>query len=490
MSTDGTTGPTTNGPETPAPADRPVDPAQVYSLRQAIWQGVAAFVIITAGLFGLWWVSNRLEKQSTRVDALRKDMDANQTRTHRDFEQLRLSQGEAAAAIGPINNALEEMQQSLRELAQFRNSLEEELQLVRQRASQQQSLAARSEARRIAVLHEVEEIRAQLGALVEANAIWQSNYAPLESNDSGRRIASMDETMALAATRWQRDRTNEKQLASWRDQLTALEAPLKNAQTDDGTLSLVDEQHLAEIRNLGRMVAKELDDCRDDQTVLDTLQERTKDRPPGATTLGERVRQLSTEAAIARTTTMEEARQQQTETDNQRLADLEKQRIALVADISAQDTKNELAKLADDLEGKRLQGEIDEAKRRALKARQALLREYQNDLPEIRSLLMPFISHGYAQPATGWEFKKTLTKGPVSLAALHSSGLLDDDRRALNQLYFATTANRKNDRPLGSFPAQAIGARDGERAILKVQRARELLIKYGELLVADELLAK
>ena len=498
MSTGGTSTPEFEGPEdrsttadpqsTPQ-ANRPPDPAEAYSLRQAIWQGALALVVLTVCVAGLWWMGHRLRQESTRVDALRSKMSSNQQLTDRGFESLRLSQQEASEAIPQINSALDQMQQSLSELSEFRQSMEKELELVRQQASQQQSLAARTQSRRIGVLAEVERIRQEIDQLIEQHTTWQSSYAPLSTNDSGRRIAAAEETLLLAATRFDRERPDDQQIASWRTQLNALAAPLESSE-DGLTLQLVDDEHVAEIRGLGQIVKQALESSREDQLVLDTLLSRTADRSPGELTLREALRQRRAEAAISRTAAIESARQEQDDTEQQRLAQLEQQRISALADIAAQKSKNELARLNAEKRDLVQQGKIEDDERKRREAREALLRQYQRDLPEIRALLSPFISQGYAQPAAGWKFKRTTRQGPVSLSALYSSGLLDDDRRAVNQLYFATTANRMNDRPLGGFPAQVIGQRDGERAIAKVLRARELLIQYGALMVDDGLLAE
>jgi hypothetical protein len=142
------------------------------------------------------------------------------------------------------------------------------------------------------------------------------------------------------------------------------------------------------------------------------------------------------------------------------------------------------------------QHKLDEIERqRAEEARKAarkqLEAEFQRDLREIRSLLTPFISHGYTQPSDGgWYTKQSTKPGPVSLEALRGAGLLQDTHEALQMLHHAGTMNRDNDRPLGGFPPFITSSRDWGRYRPIVARAQELLRKYGDLMVEKKMLAK
>lgn len=63
---------------------------------------------------------------------------------------------------------------------------------------------------------------------------------------------------------------------------------------------------------------------------------------------------------------------------------------------------------------------------------------------------------------------------------------IDDGQR---RLYGITSANRTNDRQLGAFPQYFGGETDWREKAATVQRAQELLIKYGDLMVEKGMLA-
>lgn len=119
--------------------------------------------------------------------------------------------------------------------------------------------------------------------------------------------------------------------------------------------------------------------------------------------------------------------------------------------------------------------------------RRQLLREFEQDLPEIRSLLRPFIADGRTQPKEGL-FRITTSNGPVSLGALRGEQVLKVNTEAQRRLWFMGAGDR-NDRDLGGFPSYIGNRMDWEAKQPAVQRAQELLIKYGDLMVEMEMLA-
>jgi hypothetical protein len=125
---------------------------------------------------------------------------------------------------------------------------------------------------------------------------------------------------------------------------------------------------------------------------------------------------------------------------------------------------------------------------RALKEAQ-LRREFEQDRSKVESLLRPFISHGMTQPK-GRQFVVAAEEGPVSLARLRSTRALEPTPEGRETLYWITSANDMNDRDLGGFPDQGLGASAKRRNMAIVKEAQDLLIKYGDLMVKDGMLAK
>jgi len=123
-----------------------------------------------------------------------------------------------------------------------------------------------------------------------------------------------------------------------------------------------------------------------------------------------------------------------------------------------------------------------EAKRKAERLKQ-LNREFDRELASIRRHLQPFITDGYT-------YRTDDKSGPVSLSVLEGQGALKEGFEGLRRLcYIGGTT--KNGRDRGGFPMY-IGGRNGERLTNWdfVQRAQDMIRKYGEVLVDRELLAK
>jgi len=131
--------------------------------------------------------------------------------------------------------------------------------------------------------------------------------------------------------------------------------------------------------------------------------------------------------------------------------------------------------------------EAQKQQRQAAIAKAALEREFQRDLPQIRSLLRPLITDGLTQPGRN-NFEPADKKGPVSLAKLRGTGALAPTAKARAGLYYIVGSN--NDRDLGSFPRYRGGAQDVQSRQSTMMRVQELVNKYGELMVEKGMLAE
>ncbi|MCA9257939.1 MAG: hypothetical protein KDA61_02010 [Planctomycetales bacterium] len=116
-------------------------------------------------------------------------------------------------------------------------------------------------------------------------------------------------------------------------------------------------------------------------------------------------------------------------------------------------------------------------------------------MPEVRSLLAPFITPGYVQPARGrgsYNLETTTEKKPVSLERLKLVGALDDTSKGhFYLLRFGGGRNTSgNRRPLGSFPNYLGGDISvNVQSVPRVKRAQALLREHGEALVEAQLLS-
>jgi len=161
-------------------------------------------------------------------------------------------------------------------------------------------------------------------------------------------------------------------------------------------------------------------------------------------------------------------------------ADEERQATELSEEIS--ELRSELTDSQRQIELARQRAQQEFARRDA--ARSRLEVEFQRDLPDIRSLLKPFITPGYNQHTEKFMYKadENPNPRPVSLGSLVSIGYLHHSTERLTAFWRSTGHN--NDRPLGSFPRAQYGqTRLPVNLKPVVERAQGYLRKYGELMV-------
>ena len=122
--------------------------------------------------------------------------------------------------------------------------------------------------------------------------------------------------------------------------------------------------------------------------------------------------------------------------------------------------------------------------------RRKLELDYARELPEIRRLLHPFISDGRVQPIPGG-FQSGWRMEPMSLSAIASTGALRDTDDGLAELYRVGGHSLNARRGLGGFPSHnPINLARNPSVRKTVERARELLQKYGDLLVEKGVLSR
>jgi len=150
-------------------------------------------------------------------------------------------------------------------------------------------------------------------------------------------------------------------------------------------------------------------------------------------------------------------------------------------------TKVSPAMLSLERELEELRSEVE--RQRSLHQQQILETEFESDLPDIEKLLVAFTTPGltYTTP-DGKRDQNDGTARPVSLSFLKKYGCLKSNRQSLERLLSAAS---RVERPRGHLPRQWGGDMSHlDMGIKSVQRAEQLLIKYGDLLVKKRLLSK
>ncbi len=340
--------------------------------------------------------------------------------------------------------------------------------------------------------------RERVQRLSQLEANWKARLATVLHGDPGRRIAGSQAHVALALEVFDHERPSPHQIRLWERQAEALRTPIESASLETSRNVLITSDYIKQLTDLGRDLTDAVSVLEEQALLLSTLLQETKALEPGERTLEQALEELRAQKKLemaervlatrlevrARTEQRQLARIAQheeelvtAEGERQAAAILrEKARIEQLARDEAdkaaeEDRVHEARKLAELALLKSEAQQIEEQRRLA-----QLEIEFERDRPLIESYLVAFTTPGYGHRKDG-------TKGPVSLGFLEATNCLQETAFGMSQLsHYAHAA--ANDRPAGSLP-------QGNMTIHRpaFERAQQLLIKYGELMVAKGMLA-
>jgi hypothetical protein len=346
-------------------------------------------------------------------------------------------------------------------------------------------LAIRSSSNKRVVLRR-DKLSESLSLLALEHESWNTYSPEVVSGEIGRRIASDETLIERFAAMIDRGTSTELELESFRDRFLSLSKVVDaisrdpsyepSGELDEAIGVLSEEVNRAlesvalrrnEINAIARLASSLTPSDQPLSEAIEYVRQRQLDERYEAIAEAKRVAEAKAISEIA-AKKMEQARLKR----EIELAEIDKRNAALAKTIAEEKQKA----IADEEERKR------QARLAALEA------EFNRDLGQINSMLKPFTSKGRTQPGSrGW--RSDATYGPVSLSKLKSAGLLEDTVASRQNLYFLTTGNRYNDREHGAFPRYVGGASDWQRKHPTIERAQDLLQKYGDLMVQKGMLA-
>jgi hypothetical protein len=317
---------------------------------------------------------------------------------------------------------------------------------------------------------------------------WETFIKDLLDGGSGRQIASDSSYVEHFLPIYERKQVTQEDVERFQRRMARLSAPVTAAEKDDSGY-LPSDSLLADLKTLQDEVTAALQTLKDSRKEAEAIQRFAADRPAAETTLRTAIEAFREQQRGIRRERVAAAGRK-TEADiTAKLVEKETEKKQLLGELELAQKAKENAKL------KATKRELDEAATAAAEeARRAaelaqLEREFERDLPQIRSLLRPFITSGMTQPE-GRQFVTADQEGPVSLASLRRTGALEPTAKGRDLLFWITSANQLNDRDLGAFPDYRTGVYDKPRSLAVVKQAQDLLIKYGDLMVTKEMLAK
>lgn len=457
------------------------------------WRSAAiAMVISTVGVlivyfaFGRQWedAAAQLIAQEKAQRELNTDLD----RVKEIQKQTQKEIDEIEAKVSGQSHVAEQTRQKLADVKSRATIQQEQARAVTDKIAADQTKAARHRSQTVMLLHRGRQTEQQLTSLKVAAASWAELYQELLISDSGRRIASSDQHVELIAAIGSRQHVTTADVDSLRREFDALYEPVLQAESDARNVIVADNGFEEVIQQLEKRIRDAADVIRKDTLLVNAIEQETAHREKGKATLQDAlakrelnsVKQQANDLSIARAEAELEAAQ--------RLEEAE------AANIAAQ-TEVEEAELARQAAERRAvaAGILDEKKKLDQQAalaeqRRKLELEYARELPEIRRLLHPFITPGIFQPSRNG-FDGRYRPESMSLTAIASTGALQKTDKGLAELYRVGGSEFTAMRGLGSFPAHNNQNFKRDASVrARVERAQELLLKYGDLLVEKGIL--
>lgn len=338
---------------------------------------------------------------------------------------------------------------------------------------------------------EVTSIRDRLGKLKSLDADWQAKRASLLTGEAGRRIVASPAHLTLVFQMLEREPpVTSDEILKWDVQVEELAAPIEKAlAAGTSTLSLTPD-HERMLTDLGRRITTAIASLEQRQRQMAAILKETAGTTPGTQTLEEALAAHQVALAIqeneAHSRLLAEERAKtarmirETEIENER-----KLREATEAAMKA-NAEIERKKIEDAAALSRQQEQQRQMEHQARMQREQLEAKFQRTLPEIRRVLVPFLTPGNRHISKR-EWTYTEEQKPLSLAAIRARGALENSPSG-HESFYHIASGHQNDRPNGIFRGNYIGGAVRSELVPDVVRAQNLLNEFGDLLVEKKLL--
>lgn len=322
---------------------------------------------------------------------------------------------------------------------------------------------------------------------------WSEYYLAILDDDRGRKIATDQSAVAEISTLLQSPLPTDVDLTSWYLQLNpvAINIQHKVAARSDYQVTSEDQEFLEQFHTRVRDAKTSFLSW---EAHFDRLLHQSLRASPAEFTLREAIAryqqqlhsEMAQEAEEKRVAELQRVIDEQA-AETQRI---EEERLKAEAELKRAELEAQRAELA--RQKQEAEDQVEAA--RAQAARRRLEAEFQRDSAEINSLLSPFLdSNGEAQPRYGpindpRSFHTPARLAPTSFSSLQAAGALDDSPDGLFRLY-VNGGDPRTYRKRRGFPYYVPTGLNDPAITRQVARARELLIKYGPLLVERRMLS-
>lgn len=441
---------------------------------------IVAWFIVIIGALVLHSVNSanttalRNDMNNTRktIDSLRQEHEARTPEWQAELSQVRVESRSLIERISQLESNLGQADTSNPESA-----------LTASELAVRKANAVKNRALANAAVHD-------LGKLKTLQAEWATLEATLLNGQEGKRIVGSVMHLERVISILQSARPSAEQIVEWESRLAPLTEPFTLAAAESIPVAITDE-HKELLSDLGRELKTAASEFERQKLLFESVDRETSGMQPSPMTLAEAIEQHRVEQEAAEVDRLEkvrdDARSEAEKAGAERIVKAEKEladakiRAAEQKIDAEREQVAEEARVADMQRKATLAGLTEEATRVADELRWVELeRQMQRDMDEIRGLLRAFTSPGFA-------YRPDDTKGPVSYSLIKSSGGLESTRNGLGSLFFIATGN--TDRERGGLPAGVGGHISSSTPTAPIERAQELLVKYGELMVRKGMLA-
>ncbi len=442
--------------------------------------GILAWGVLVIGAFVLYSINNSktdalhsdMKKTWDNLYAIRSDFDSSKPEILSMLNQLRAESSLLTERINELESALGEASTKKVE----RDLTKSELAVQRANAAKHESMA--------------NAVVSDLGKVKSLQVEWTALESALLHESAGSRIAGSAKHLEQFVEIMQQVRPTADQIAEWESQLNPLMEPFAQSNSES-TPVVITEEHAQLLSDLGKELKTQATEFQRQKLLVESIQRETSALEPIDLKLADAIEQHDVERERAETDRLaqvrETARAEAEKAADDRIAKAEQE-------LTNERVKQKEQEIAGEKERVAAQGRLNDLKQKARAADLAekatleadglrwaqLEREMQRDMNEIKGLLMAYTSPGFT-------YRPDDTKGPVSYSLIRSSGGLEPTRKGLGSLFFIATGNSDRDR--GGLPAGVGGHISSETSTAPIERAQELLIKYGELMVRKGMLA-
>jgi hypothetical protein len=451
-----------------------------FPLTPGLKIGIVAWVVLMIGAFVLSSInSSKTEALHDDVNQARKSIEDLWIDHKSGNPEMKKALTDIRHDCGSLTERISQLESALGEDSVV--SLERDL--TKSKLAVQRANAAKHEAIANAVIRD-------LGKLKSLQTEWATLESQFLNGPVGGRVAGSIKHLEQVVELLQKERPAAEKIVEWESQLNPLVEPFTQVGSDSSIVAITDE-HAQQLNDLGKELKTQVTEFQRQKLLLESIQRETSGLAPNELKLVDAIEQHRVQRERAEADRLAEVR----ETARAEAEKAGAERIAkAVQGLTNDRLKQKEQDIADENEQVAAEGRLKDLKHKATLAglteeanraedslRWAQLdREMQRDMNEINGLLRAYTSPGFT-------YRPDDTKGPVSYSLIRSSGGLEATRKGLGNLFFIATGNSDRDR--GGLPAGVGGHISSSTPTAPIERAQELLIKYGELMVRKGMLA-